>query len=166
MAEDKIPYHEQDVFSEEEAFLDDLANDKIVEQDLMSLFAKQGTGYVAYKIEGFYKNLSDEEKEKGKEPEIKSKRELSQSPPTLEFQDNLGNGVELILTKGLSRELEESLKVVNKAYMGIQPKKENRPKVKDFSQFIQGLPKTLGNLDLGTTILSVLVLILIIVILV
>lgn len=117
-----------------------LENDKLEEQgnDYAIYSQPYQENVISYKIDGLYKPNSTE---------IFSRKELLESPPILELQDLDGEKVSFLLTKELTNELVEKLKILRNGYYGISNIKKMT--LKEFLNF----EESLGNLSINTVIL-------------
>lgn len=117
-----------------------LENDKLEEQgnDYAIYSQPYQENVISYKIDGLYKPNSKE---------IFSRKELLENPPILELQDLDGEKVSFLLTKELTNELVEKLKILRNGYYGISNVKKMT--LKEFLNF----EESLGNLSINTVIL-------------
>lgn len=103
-------------------------------------------GSLGWRIEGLYKK--DDFK-------IKNVIKLKKDPPVLILEDDKNNKVEFVLTENVSRDLEESLRVLNNGYRGIQNRR--KMKIKD----IKNIKKNWKEWPVDTVLIAIFLLVLI-----
>ena len=97
-------------------------------------------GLLAWRIDGLYKK--DEFK-------TKNSLKLRKEPPILVLEDDAGNKVNFVLTKTASKDLADSLKILNDAYNG-KPNKR-KMKIKD----IKNITKNWKEWPIDTVMISI-----------
>lgn len=85
----------------------------IKDDELIALFSQE-EGVVAWELTNFQDENGD----------LKSKRQLRESPPMLTVKSSSGDFVEFALTKGFNKSLLEALKSVDRAYFGVDSRKK------------------------------------------
>lgn len=93
-------------------FIDDIlgSNDELLERIDGAAIASQGNGTIYYEIMDLYRGKSTRN--------YRRRHLIHKNPPSLLFKDDLGNEVEMILTREVVESLIEDLEHVRFAYQG------------------------------------------------
>ena len=112
---------EEKITSDTSELEEEKMNDEKEEGNLRYGIYKQPLkeGVVAYRIEGLFKE--DDFK-------VKNRFALKKDPPVLIIEDDKGVEASFSLTENVSIDLEKSLKVLNRGYLGIQNRRKKRIK--------------------------------------
>lgn len=109
----------QEYLDDDELFL--AGEDSILSQkDALSIF-QQSDKLVSYEIMNFY----------DKNGKVKNKLSLLNDPPILHISSSDQQSADFVLTREFTRTMAHLLKDVDKAYIGISPKKEKKPLTQD-----------------------------------